>query len=778
MILYIIEVVMKLKMKLLVLSNILAIIFWLSGVFSYDALGGLSFNGGSITFQAIVIIFLIYSSHYTYTMMSMDFNKLILERPKITLMAFLSVIPNFIGTIFYIVINDNLLNAHISLSAEEQQKLMFSLSKTKEQLDPKLRKLDLMFKLGTVLVVLAGILFAFTSNAPGIARTFVSFVFGLIYVFLSKYLEKLKISSSSKLYWFMGMAFFLLAYLSIGYIALFGSWFSLNGAGAMIFVGTCFSVIALLSLATYYNFKNDFYLFGFYGGLLAMIISITRYIGFGVEETLITILPIFIVLSFFSSNTKTFNSKVLFDFTNLTVLSSILVFFISMFNMQNRIAVYVLSVLFITYIFIMIYRNKETDLKYFGSILSYCVFIPAIINKETSADTFALATGIYAAFVYAISFLYNEKTIRASALTSTNVLLVLSFIMSLLGSPIVSLVIALIAIVISLVVYALNKEVEYENKLELYSHPLKIAMLIYAVLRFIKIDNLSISEYFLVISFATNVVVYCWVKSKEMNQIYFITSVLFFVLNAFSIADFQSIFMMFLSLASAFAFYAYSAWVKKETPRAITTIYVLLLIYIYFTAFALDLALHQFGDTTYIFANATSFFLYIAIALFHRNEKNKCDIALLAATLPMFSVLDLIESVEIAKIVFSLVVIYLTLMVNRFVKKLNIRDIINYIGLFFALIAIIFDSGMITLVYLILVSVVLMLVGFYKKDSDALFKIGVISLVATLIFRFRDYILGGPVYIYILIAGLALIIFVTIRQLRYDKNLKKEEKKD
>lgn len=761
----------KLKLKILIMSNVIFSLFWILQMFSYDYFEGFAFKDDFIIFPFLMLFVLVYSSIYSYKLLNNNLEKILQERAKITLMAFLSAAPNFVGTILYIFVNDELLNLSIV-----NPDLIEPVQK-KKALDPRLKRLDIMFKLGTFLVLMAGILFAFSSDAPGISRTLAFLAFAIIYIVISKYLEKLKIFTSAKLYWFLSMGFFLLSFVSIGYIELFGNWYSFFGEGAWIFIGGCFTIFSLLSFATYINFKEEKYLFGLYAGLLGFGISLCSYFALTVEETLISILPIFVILSFFSKNSKIFKSKVLFEFTNMTVIAMILVFFINMFNLENIVAAYLLTIFFVTYIHLMILQNKDSDLKFFGTILSYCVFVPSIIVGEVSVETFALATALFAIISYGISYLFKSLEIRMASLTSANVLLILAFILSLFGDNLISILISIMAISLSLVVNILDSNLDYEFKFELYTHPIKIAMFIYSVLGLVLTNSLKL-ESFIVLTFVFYVSSYSLVKSEAMNKIYRIASFVALVILFVNLSSLSSIFLILLSLSALFMYYANVYWKKNESKGFVNSLYVLMLIFVYRSTFLIDNLMHVGLYDTFIFANIISLLLFWGIAVFHKKDKNKYNLALLVAVIPMMALMDKVQNPEIFAILASLLILYVFFILSSFINKEKTKKLMREIALVLSLALVVFDEGILTFIYSMALSITVLVLSYSKEEAGTLFKIAITSLILTLIYRLKEYIFRGPLYLYILIAGLALIIFVTVKQLKADKELKEQKEED
>ena len=88
----------------------------------------------------------------------------------------------------------------------------------KEKVDPQIRKIDILLKLGVAMVFIAGFVFATTGwySLSSILKIFIFLVVGSLFIWLSKFCEaKIKIKSTIYLYWLLGMAFIFMIFLEV-----------------------------------------------------------------------------------------------------------------------------------------------------------------------------------------------------------------------------------------------------------------------------------------------------------------------------------------------------------------------------------------------------------------------------------------------------------------------------------------------------------------------------------------------------------------------------------
>ena len=127
---------------------------------------------------------------------------------------------------------------------------------------------------GSVLIVLAAIVFLTTAwqSIPDFIKTIVLFLVALVFIGASKISkEKYNLEKASKTFFYIGMAYLPICFLSISIFGLFGTYLSVNGDGKYIYLE-----ISTLVLAVLYYFiskkSDDRYLF--YGSLLSQILSV------------------------------------------------------------------------------------------------------------------------------------------------------------------------------------------------------------------------------------------------------------------------------------------------------------------------------------------------------------------------------------------------------------------------------------------------------------------------------------------------------------------------
>ena len=744
------------KLGVLIISNILAIFFWLAMIFNFDSLGGLSLNRDFlIPFYLLAIGFLIYSTFYSFKLIG--FRQEIFERQKLKLsiMGLISTFTNVISSVIYLVIINDINSNKISL-----------LKKDKKE-DIK----NIYAKLGLLLLIFVTILAMNFIDLTGYVRTIIYGILAIATLLFSDRLRAKNLFSASNWYYVASMLLVIICYLSFGYLELFGKWFSLFGEGKLIFISSIFALTAVLLLASYLKYEKDALLFAFYTVLVLFAINFLKYLSLNVEEILAIITPIFLFMTFFAKKKNT--SPVLLSFSNVLVLSFAAIFFMVLFIMENKLAVYSLSIIFIAFLYIFVKRNMNSYLRPFLGIISYCLFFPSLIVMRVSAGGLAFATTLFAVVTYFLSYMYKDDEVRLGAIVTTNALIFLSFIVAITSDFLSPILVAIIAILLGTLISIIDEDNTTSAKLELYLTPFKIAMLAYGMALLLNFSSTNAWQYFISLNLLANVIIYLFVKTKSLKKIYRQTAIISVILAVLSLASFTSLTATIVTIAALLVYYAELNWCKKETRNYRVFVFVLMLIGIYITMANIDSYVNYYGGTHYYFANIMTIILYLFIGFFHYKDKEKASLALVLAVVPFFALIDAIINPAFMKVAHSLIVVYLTLIACRFTPHGIIKDFIRYFGFSAALLFVLFDTSFITLIYILILGVVLLKKALRKNDS-VYFKISLVALMFTLVYRLSLFLFEGPIKYYLLILVLLLIILLASKQLSHDKKINKK----
>ncbi len=675
----------------------------------------------------------------------------------------------FVSGGFYIA-----LNMLVSKTVSSEKKAITKKIVKKEVVDPQIRKVDILLKLGVGMVFIAGFVFATTGwySLNSIIKVFIFVIIAALFIGLSKFCEKkIKIKATIYLYWLLGMAFIVLAFLTIGYSELFGNYFSLLGEGNLLFITFCLLVGSILGMITYCNFKEKLFLNIVYSGILLSIVLLAEYFGLVIDEILILVLPLLTIIKLFDfDRDKDIYTLSIFTDICLCILGVIFISFIGIYS--NMIATIALSILFIFNIYYYIYKNKESDFSMFASALSYILLVPSLILiLKDDSSLWVTITTFFVTFLFLISLLFKNVKLKTSSLVTADIITMLVFLISTNGPVWLPLFVALFSILICIVCTYIDKLDEYD--FEIFIHPVKISMLLFGSIfllnHFFAFEN--ILGYWLSSTLLTYILIYSLGRNKRIVDIYEKFSLVAIVISLLFTNAIPNLIISIAIFVSILLFYADVNWTKNCSNSFKNIVFVLLLINVIVSSYAIENSLNayiSFGNANYFFANIFSTILFLLIGIFHRGDNVKLNLSLFAVIIPIISLIENYSDIEWVSIILpSVFVYYLTFCICRLFNENNqSKSIIGYMGYSFAFLLVLFSSNGYVLAYTFILLFISILIGYFDKNYNALFKVSVIALIIEIVYQLKEFWNLIPAWLYLLIVGLGLIIFATYKQLK------------
>lgn len=666
------------------------------------------------------------------------------------------------------------LNLLVSKQGNDKRNFISKKVVKKEVVDPQIRKIDILLKLGVGMVFIAGFVFATTGwySLNSIIKIFIFVVIAALFIGLSKFCEKkIKIKATIYLYWILGMAFIVLAFLTIGYSEMFGSYFSLLGEGNLLYISFCLIICSVLGLITYCNFKDKIFLNIVYTGIFFAIILIAEYFGLILEEIIILLLPLLTVIKLSDLNKeKDIYTLSIFADICLCILGAIYICFIGSYS--NVLAVLFSTILFVFNIYRYIYNNRESDLCMFASILSYIVLIPSLILiLKYDSSLWVIVTTLFITLLFLISLLFKNLKLKTSSLITADVITLLVFLISTDGPIWLPLFVSAFSMLICIVCTYIDSLDEYD--FEIFIHPAKISMLLFSIIfllnNFFEFSN--VLGYWLSSSLLTYILIYSLSRNNRVVDIYEKYSLVAIVIALLFTNAIPNIIISVVIFVSIILFYADVNWTKNCNRVFKNSVFVLLLVNVFVSSYAIENSLNfarEFSNSNYFFANIFSTVLFLIIGCFHRKDDFKLNLSLFAVIVPIIALIETYSDLEwIAIILPSVFVYYLTFCICRLFKDNNqSKDIIGYMGYSFAFLLVLFNSNGYVLAYTFILLFISILLGYFDKNYNALFKVSVVGIIIEILYQLKEFWNLIPAWLYLLIVGLGLIIFATYKQLK------------
>ena len=133
-------------------------------------------------------------------------------------------------------------------------------------------------------------------------------------------------------------------------------------------------------------------------------------------------------------------------------------------------------------------------------------------------------------------------------------------------------------------------------------------------------------------------------------------------------------------------------------------------------------------------------------------------------------ILDIIHYLEFEpvwrSISFSILILYGTFLFLKFVcKDLESKNIFALIGMILSILIVFFENDSMAGIYIGFVGFIAIFIGFYQKELKSLFYAGIVITIINILYRLRDFWKTIPFWLYLLFGGLALIGFVTYKEI-------------
>ena len=161
--------------------------------------------------------------------------------------------------------------------------------------------------------------------------------------------------------------------------------------------------------------------------------------------------------------------------------------------------------------------------------------------------------------------------------------------------------------------------------------------------------------------------------------------------------------------------------------------------------------------------------LFILYSIMNNNKVLK-NITLFIIYIPYLNLRDSLEMhTNITFILDYTILIYYILLISRFIK--DEKSKVNFIFITFSLIMIslITSSNIVSGVLAGIISLICIYIGFFKEKYDILYKSGMVLGIINIIYKLKDLWSQIPFWIYLLLVGLIIIIFVTYKQIKENR---------
>lgn len=620
------------------------------------------------------------------------------------------------------------------------------------------KRIDMLLKLGLVMILVSGILFATTTweIISNLVKVIALVGMGAIFLGLSKFSEvKLKIASTTKAYYILGLSFFFLTWVGVGYFGVISPWFSYTGDGKnLVYFITLILLSAFLYLVSY-KFKEKEYLYMGHMSIYLGAYHALAALGLDLLQTVLILSAVTLIINIIPNN-KSLSSIKEVNYIVSYLFSAII---ITQVFEANKYVVLITCLLNIANALFLALTIKRPLNHLLSMGISYSLLTMATLKLDIFNDN---AIGLFIILSTFSLLMKYQKLNQSKWLVSTSQILyhflstILIIIISTYSEPKV-LIIASIYLIINII----NSMDLYKNKEHVDFRYQPVVILIFALSLFYFINEMLVYVGdVLVVSFVSFIyaMIYHFSKNKEYKKYYFIALVMALAFNfLYNITYFEIVPVITTLILTLYLFFTR----KKEESGARTFLYIATLVNTYIATYALT----YYGVNPTI-TNFVCLVIFVVITILIKESRFK-TINYIAIVVPLYSLVYTIDMAYNLKMmitnIFWLYILFL--FVKFFIKNENAKDLISTIGLSLIILSIIFEADILIGIYIGVLSISIIFITFNKENYKKLFLTGIIITLVNIVVQLWEFWTQIPFYLYLLIVGVAIIGFVTYKEL-------------
>ena len=668
------------------------------------------------------------------------------------ILAIVHIVGNIIVAVLLFIVWDTVVNYQKKLNGINAPPEEIK----KEKINPEVKKIDILLKLGVAMVFISGVIFATSSwdFISDIFKIIILLLFGLLFLGLSYFTEnKLKLEKSSFVYWILSMSFFLLSIIGIEFFGIFGQFLTFTGEGKYLAYFIVMAICGFLSNVTYFKYKKTYLIYITYVSYMIATHNVIMQAKPSLIFSLIILSVINIITFLIDKKDKALNE-----------VSGMFIYILSLLVCANvyteeMVILRVLAALLSVMNIIFIKEEAKDDLL---SILGILItFI--LISTTTASFDIELAPKVLLMFIVLTAYsVLNNFNSNSNLITEVNNVIYTFF------TTIVYLILmeteALVALTVAIIylVFALTAKFELnhinQSKVFNVSMPIAVLMIIFPFIYLIGIKGDLNYAYGLAVSSACYCAGhYAFKDKKEKTRflIYGIIATILSLLASFNVKEVMiSIFPVVTSL------YITGVYYNDKIKTRVVWPYILFLISLYAPLITINIL-----DINIVFSTIIYIWLILMVMIFFNSDliKKITEISIVLPILHLINEQNLGYVLE--SIATSVLILYLTFLIIRFFVKKN-KSVLAIIGIVISLIDVMFYANLYIGIYVGLVGIIVMVIGYNYEEFSSLFKFGIGIIILNIIVQLFELWEKVPFPIYLLVSGLGIIGFVTFKEMK------------
>lgn len=467
--------------------------------------------------------------------------------------------------------------------------------KTKKQEEKEKRKDKTILWLGTLLVIVASIIFAFTNweNMGRVFKIVFLIVESLIFFIISFVYKKLNNESSYKVMWFLGTIFIPIILNLVAEYELFGNYLSYSGSGIFVYLALSSFICAVMYYLSYKFIKSNVFLY--LGHIFLYLVIVFTLYAFKLDIVLENNNLILIILSFINLIIIVLNIfiknrsiNIFMSFIMLVLFFITIIYFGISYYDSTTIFLLFTYIFEIASLFILIKVSKKNFIIYLYPIFIYLLSTQAI----TQLNFYNLQ--VYILILVSILLYLILRSINNKAINIISFILLLIISYSSLINANANIILSCSIIFLGLYIFIIKCNIgRVESSISEILLPVNIYLIISSLFDlFVSVKPELILLISSIICFTIFNIFDEKNKKDNLNKVFEISAYILVLISSFIIILFKSTLTSFMLNEFLWIYYFLYAFIKKKKKAESISMFSISIANLILCSISLDIKLY------------------------------------------------------------------------------------------------------------------------------------------------------------------------------------------
>lgn len=486
-------------------------------------------------------------------------------------------------------------NSNFCTSCGKPTKNELEKIKAKKQEEKEKRKDKTILWLGTLLVIVASIIFAFTNweNMERVFKIVFLIVESLIFFIISFVYKKLNNESSYKVMWFLGTIFIPIILNLVAEYELFGNYLSYSGSGIFVYLALSSFICAVMYYLSYKFIKSNVFLY--LGHIFLYLVIVFTLYAFKLDivlenNNLILIILSFINLIIIALNIfiKNRSINIFMSFIMLVLFFITIIYFGISYYDSTTIFLLFTYIFEIASLFILIKVSKKNFIIYLYPIFIYLLSTQAI----TQLNFYNLQ--VYILILVSILLYLILRSINNKAINIISFILLLIISYSSLINANANIILSCSIIFLGLYIFIIKCNIgRVESSISEILLPVNIYLIISSLFDlFVSVKPELILLISSIICFTIFNIFDEKNKKDNLNKVFEISAYILVLISSFIIILFKSTLTSFMLNEFLWIYYFLYAFIKKKKKAESISMFSISIANLILCSISLDIKLY------------------------------------------------------------------------------------------------------------------------------------------------------------------------------------------